>query len=217
MIKYVRGQIWYYKDPQIKVTYHSSIQGSVQSGSRPVIIVSNDVGNKYSKICMVVPLTSKEKTPLPTHFKFRIGDIDNTAMCEQISTVPQSALIDYVGMLEPCEIKLLNDCIDIALGLQTTQESNSTLTKSDVDDTTDMQDKPVVKTQDTKRHAYIIRSVEDKQDIIRAYDLYKNRGVGSVEFILNRYGFSDERVLRQSVKRWKELGIADKKVSEGDK
>lgn len=72
--------------------------GSIQSGYRPCVVVQNDAGNRFSSICLVVPVTScVTKTDLPTHVIYdhlnsRGEVVTNIALCEQIFTVQMQDL-----------------------------------------------------------------------------------------------------------------------------
>ena len=79
--------------------------GSEQGGIRPVLIIQNDVGNKYSPTVIVTPFTSKiEKLSLPTHIFIRSADSglpqDSIILLEHIRTIDKSRLRGYVGKLE---------------------------------------------------------------------------------------------------------------------
>lgn len=77
----------------------------IQAGLRPVVIMQNDVGNRYSPTVTVVPLTSKKKsTHLPTHAVIEV-DQDNGLRCdsvvlgEQITTIPVERIGKRIGRL----------------------------------------------------------------------------------------------------------------------
>jgi len=95
-----RGNIFYCDLPS------SDDRGSLQGGTRPVLIVQNNIGNKYSPTTIVVPLTSKAKqSNLPTHVTLNPYDvieprdnfIESTILCEQIITVDKRFLIRKIG------------------------------------------------------------------------------------------------------------------------
>lgn len=73
-------------------------KGSVQSGYRPCLVVQNNTGNKFSSLCLVVPITSSHtKKSLPTHVEYTHlnshGEIvENIVLCEQIFTVLKTEL-----------------------------------------------------------------------------------------------------------------------------
>lgn len=84
-------------------------EGSLQTGLRPVIVVSNDTGNYFSSVVTVVPLTSKKKKELPTHTILHpnaINGLNKTsiALAEQITTIPQDYLVRKIGCLNNKEI-----------------------------------------------------------------------------------------------------------------
>lgn len=86
----------------------AELQGeySVQGGYRPVIIVQNDKGNKFSPTTIIVPLTSKmNKTNLPTHEIISTRDasglsVDSVALCEQIITIDKRKIVKLVGKIK---------------------------------------------------------------------------------------------------------------------
>lgn len=107
---YYRGQI-YYVHPTIVV-------GSEQDGGRPAIIVSNDVGNEFSRVVEVVYLTTREKKPLPTHVQISSTNRPSTALCEQIETVDKERIGNYINEVSQAELKNLEKAMLISLGIQ---------------------------------------------------------------------------------------------------
>lgn len=106
---FFRGQIYYV---DLKDFF-----GSVQTGCRPAVIVSNNVGNKYSATVMVAPITSREKRNLPTHVDIESGRIFGTILCEQIQTVDKSNIKTYCGALTPYQTKQLSAALMSAFNL----------------------------------------------------------------------------------------------------
>ena len=86
-MKVMRGDVVYLKVPFQKSKH-------IQGGDRPYLVVSNNVGNEHSEICMVVPLTSANKKGLPTH---TMVGYRSTALCEQICTVSQDDILKITG------------------------------------------------------------------------------------------------------------------------
>lgn len=92
---------------------------SEQGGIRPVIIIQNDVGNKFSPTVIVLPITSEiKKINLPTHCILHKSDInglevDSMVMAEQIRVIDKSRLLDKMGYLD--NIKEQNDVINVYL------------------------------------------------------------------------------------------------------
>lgn len=95
--------------------YYASLDpivGSEQNGTRPVVIIQNDIGNKYSPTVLVAPLTSrvKSKPHLPTHVLVKSEHIKHNSivLLEQIRVLDKSRLISYVDSLTKEEIKKLD-------------------------------------------------------------------------------------------------------------
>ncbi|MDY3802114.1 MAG: type II toxin-antitoxin system PemK/MazF family toxin [Bacilli bacterium] len=95
--------------------YYASLDpivGSEQNGTRPVVIIQNDIGNKYSPTVLVAPLTSKVKSKhnLPTHVLVKSERIKHNSivLLEQIRVLDKSRLISYVDTLTKEEIKKLD-------------------------------------------------------------------------------------------------------------
>lgn len=90
-----QGEIW--------IADLGSKDGSVQGGKRPVIVLQNDIGNKYSPTTIVVPLTSQLKNDLPVHAdlgtQYGLKKV-STSLMEQITTINQSQLIIKIGKLD---------------------------------------------------------------------------------------------------------------------
>lgn len=90
-----QGEIW--------IADLGTKEGNVQGGKRPVIVLQNDTGNKYSPTTIVVPLTSQLKNDLPVHAdlgtQYGLKKVSTTLM-EQITTINQSQLIARIGKLD---------------------------------------------------------------------------------------------------------------------
>jgi len=91
--------------------------GSELNKIRPVIIVSNNVGNKHSSIVSVIPISHKVTT-LPTHAVIEPqGQLEGTALAEQMRVCSKARLTKKVGHLsEPC-MRGVNRAINVSLGL----------------------------------------------------------------------------------------------------
>ena len=97
--------------------------GSAQGGTSPVVIVQNDIGNKFANTVIIVPLTKKidRKVKLPTHIvikKFKGIKYDSTALTEQVRVIDKRRLIRKVGVLQEKTIKKLNKALAIAIGIK---------------------------------------------------------------------------------------------------
>ena len=100
----------------------SPVVGSEQGGIRPVLIVQNDVGNKYSPTVIAAAITSKlGKNKLPTHidvFADRVGlQKDSVILLEQIRTIDKQRLGEKMGHLDEELMTAVNDAISISFGL----------------------------------------------------------------------------------------------------
>lgn len=100
-----RGDIWYIAN--------ENNNGSVQTRTRPGIIVSNDINNAHSSVLNVVYLTNAEKKPLPTHVK--IGE--STALCEQIDSISVNQLLNFKRQCTEKEMLKINTAMMVQLGI----------------------------------------------------------------------------------------------------
>ena len=88
--------------------------GNIQSGKRPVIVLQNDVGNKYSPTTIVVPLTSQIKNLLPVQCDVGVEcglKKTSTSLMEQITTINQSQLIKRIDALDVEVYKAIKNAI----------------------------------------------------------------------------------------------------------
>lgn len=101
------------KRGEIYITDLSDPFGHEQGGQRPVLIVQNDVGNRYAPTTICVPLTKQNKKNLPTHFRCFRG----IALCEQIRIIDKKRLLFKCGELTDKEMKEIDKCLKISIGL----------------------------------------------------------------------------------------------------
>lgn len=106
-----RGQIYY-----VRSNYRE--EGSEQRGGRPAVIVSNDKNNAKSNTVEVVYMTTKPKTDLPTHIYIESALRPSTLLCEQISTVSEGRIGEWIGELTDDEVKELDVALAISLGMK---------------------------------------------------------------------------------------------------
>lgn len=100
----------------------SPIIGSEQGGTRPVLVLSNDVGNKFSPTVIVGIITSQQtKAKLPTHVeinKFQDNLAKNSiVLLEQLRTIDKQRLIRQFATLSPIKMKQIDRALLISLGL----------------------------------------------------------------------------------------------------
>ena len=100
----------------------SPVIGSEQGGLRPVLIVQNDVGNRYSPTVIAAAITSKmSKTKLPTHIDVPGEDAglakDSIVLLEQIRTIDKKRLKEKMGHLDEATMISVNSAIQVSFGL----------------------------------------------------------------------------------------------------
>ena len=100
----------------------SPVVGSEQGGIRPVLIIQNDVGNKYSPTVIAAAITSQtNKNPLPTHISIPSQEYglmkDSVVLTEQIRTIDKSRLKERIGQIDPGTMSQVNDALGISFGL----------------------------------------------------------------------------------------------------
>ncbi len=98
------------------------VVGSEQGGIRPVLIIQNDIGNKYSPTVIVAAITSRiDKAKLPTHVEINAEESnlekDSVILLEQIRTIDKRRLQRQVTHLDQEIIDRVNEALEISLGL----------------------------------------------------------------------------------------------------
>ncbi|AQW26383.1 type II toxin-antitoxin system PemK/MazF family toxin [Clostridium perfringens] len=108
---YLRGDIFYADLPEQN--------GSEQSGVRPVVIIQNNLGNKYGRTLIVAPITSQDKKDLPVHSEIYNNSLekDSTILLEQVTTIDKNKVKEFVGHLTRNELKKLNIALARSVGL----------------------------------------------------------------------------------------------------
>lgn len=100
----------------------SPVVGSEQGGIRPVLIVQNDVGNKYSPTVIAAAITSRiNKAKMPTHIELCAREYglnkDSVILLEQIRTIDKQRLREKTGKLDDRLMNKVNNAISISFGL----------------------------------------------------------------------------------------------------
>lgn len=100
----------------------SPVIGSEQGGVRPVLVVQNDIGNRYSPTVIVSAITSQiNKAKLPTHIEISSEDFslpkDSVVLLEQIRTIDKKRLKEKIGRFSKNLMAEVDDCLKISLGL----------------------------------------------------------------------------------------------------
>jgi mRNA interferase MazF len=109
-----RGEI-YYADL-------SPVVGSEQGGLRPVLIIQNDIGNRYSPTVIVAAITSKiDKARLPTHIEIQAEEYgltkDSVVLMEQVRTIDKRRLRERVGVLSTEAMSSIDEALQISMGV----------------------------------------------------------------------------------------------------
>ena len=115
-----RGEI-YYADL-------SPVVGSEQGGMRPVLIVQNDVGNRYSPTVIAAAITSQQnKARLPTHIEIEARTYglskNSIVLLEQVRTLDKRRLRERMGCLDEKAMQRVDGAIAISLGLRSARDT----------------------------------------------------------------------------------------------
>lgn len=100
----------------------SPVVGSEQGGVRPVLIVQNDVGNKYSPTVIAAAITSQHtKNSLPTHIHINATGCglskDSIVLLEQVRTIDKKRLKEKMGSLDDQSMTGVNEALSVSFGL----------------------------------------------------------------------------------------------------
>ena len=100
----------------------SPVVGSEQGGVRPVLIIQNDVGNKYSPTVIAAAITSKiNKAKLPTHIELNAESFglpkNSVILMEQIRTIDKKRLKEKIGRLDEIYMERVNAALSGSFGL----------------------------------------------------------------------------------------------------
>lgn len=98
------------------------VVGSEQAGVRPVLVVQNNIGNKYSPTVIVIAITSKTKPVLPTHIpiksKYNGLPKDSVILVEQIRTLDKSRLKNKICTLNYKDMEKVKEAIKISINIR---------------------------------------------------------------------------------------------------
>ena len=105
----------------------SPVVGSEQGGVRPVLIVQNDIGNRFSPTVIAAAITSqKAKANLPTHINLQAHASglarDSVVLLEQIRTIDKRRLKEKMGCLDPTSMDRVDQALSISFGLGNTED-----------------------------------------------------------------------------------------------
>lgn len=110
----------------------SPVVGSEQGGLRPVLIIQNDVGNKFSPTVIAAAITSQiTKTKLPTHIGVFADNYglakDSVILLEQIRTLDKQRLKEKMGHLDEALMNRVNEAISVSFGLSENSVNNAAI------------------------------------------------------------------------------------------
>ncbi len=109
----IRGDIFY--------ADLSPVVGSEQGGYRPVLILQNNKGNKFSTTVIVAPISSKvQKNKIPTHVLIENDQLEKKSivLLEQIRTIDKKRIFDKVGCVSSEKMELINQAIKTSLDIK---------------------------------------------------------------------------------------------------
>ncbi len=100
----------------------SPVVGSEQGGVRPVLVIQNDIGNKYSPTIIIAAITSQiNKAKLPTHVEIAGQEYglpkDSVVLLEQIRTIDKKRIREKIGRFDEEMMKYVDDALKISVGL----------------------------------------------------------------------------------------------------
>lgn len=107
----------------------SPVVGSEQGGVRPVLIIQNDIGNRYSPTVIAAAITSqRDKTKLPTHIQVNADGCglakDSIVLLEQVRTIDKQRLKEKMGCLDNNSMDRVNQALSVSFGLQGLNTNN---------------------------------------------------------------------------------------------
>ena len=108
----------------------SPVVGAEQGGVRPVLVVQNDIGNKYSPTIIIAAITSQiNKAKLPTHIEIKAMEYgltkDSVVLLEQIRTIDKKRLREKIGHFDLDMMEKVDFAIQVSLGINLVQAGES--------------------------------------------------------------------------------------------
>ncbi len=96
--------------------------GSEQGGTRPVLVIQNDIGNRFSPTVIIAAITAQiQKAKLPTHVEIdakKYGfERDSVILLEQLRTIDKSRLTDKITQLDEALMEKVDEALEISVGL----------------------------------------------------------------------------------------------------
>ena len=100
----------------------SPVVGSEQGGTRPVLVIQNDIGNRFSPTVIIAAITAQiQKAKLPTHVEINAKkygfERDSVILLEQLRTIDKSRLTDKITQLDEALMVKVDEALEISVGL----------------------------------------------------------------------------------------------------
>ncbi|HSP21428.1 MULTISPECIES: type II toxin-antitoxin system PemK/MazF family toxin [Planococcus] len=100
----------------------SPVVGSEQGGTRPVLVIQNDIGNRFSPTVIIAAITAQiQKAKLPTHVEINAKkygfERDSVILLEQLRTIDKSRLTDKITQLDEALMEKVDEALEISVGL----------------------------------------------------------------------------------------------------
>ena len=100
----------------------SPVVGSEQGGTRPVLVIQNDIGNRFSPTVIIAAITAQiQKAKLPTHVEIDAEryhfERDSVILLEQVRTIDKSRLTDKITQLDEFLMEQVDEALEVSFGL----------------------------------------------------------------------------------------------------
>lgn len=182
LIKYFRGAVYW---ADLPLNEHNNVQG----GRRPVIIVSNNVGNVFSPNVLVVPCTTNAQKigSQPTHVDLSITGGPSVALCENVMCIPKTLLKDFLGIIEDKTKEKLNKALLIALELDQEDGGGKLNTETSIVWSTEEPKKPKIIKDTPKKKTKMNPRLTKEQQLEYLEDFSKH----GVQYVIKKYNVPD--------------------------
>lgn len=182
-----RGQVfwWYPNRPK---------EGHIQAGTRPAIVVSNDVCNMKSPVVTIVPATTACKRPYPQHAPFVMQGEFNLALGDQITSIPVTELGDYICTLKDFQMEQVERAILVQLGFIQTEFGEYTQQAQEV------REAPKPKKKSTAGKKHIVWNDDNILQFLIDFDELGLQGVAA------KYGLSEATIVKYRLRFQKKIG-----------
>ena len=111
-----RGDIYYYTFTGKEVGYEIRGEEGIKD-RRPCVVVSNNKANAFSGLVTVVPMTSKDKSPLSTRVQYEGDYVHGTFLCEQVLTISVDRLLNFCGEVDDETMKKIETALCFQLAM----------------------------------------------------------------------------------------------------